>query len=142
MLPSCHFMVQGSVLVPGEIQPDGSCPRELARTNSLGYSTFNLDAFAILCRLAQENDVDLWHFATPQGSSLQKAIAYVTPYLLHPESWRRQQIRPFTADHIVFPGLAAVGLHSPKLLHLYGQLPREHSAWVLLVDWIVRAEEK
>src|SRR5581483_9184957 len=50
-----------SYLVPTEIQPDGSCPREEARTNSLSYSSMNLDAFANLCRLAQLNGVDLWH---------------------------------------------------------------------------------
>jgi hypothetical protein len=38
-------------LVPGQIQPDGSCPREEARTQSLGYSAMNLDAFSIICRL-------------------------------------------------------------------------------------------
>jgi len=35
-------------LVPEEIRLDGSCPREEARTNSLGYSNMNLDAFAVL----------------------------------------------------------------------------------------------
>ncbi|MGH9668049.1 MAG: alginate lyase family protein [Bryobacteraceae bacterium] len=130
-----------TVLVPGEIQPDGSCPRELARTNSLSYSAYNLDAFSVLCRLAQENDVDLWHFQTANGISLAKAVAYVTPYLQHPETWRAKQIGPFNAGRVVFPGLAGAGLHSQKVLDVYRQLPRENSAWVLLVDWIVRAEQ-
>lgn len=40
-------------LVPSQIRPNGICPREEARTNSLSYSCFNLDAFAVICRLAQ-----------------------------------------------------------------------------------------
>ncbi|SPE43576.1 conserved hypothetical protein [Candidatus Sulfopaludibacter sp. SbA3] len=68
-------------LVPSEIQPAGSCPREEARTNSLGYSSMNLDAFAVLCRLAQINRVDLWHFRTPQGIGVEKSFQYLLPYV-------------------------------------------------------------
>src|SRR5215813_11399136 len=50
------------VLVPGEIEPDGSCPREEARTNSLGYSAMNLDAFSVVCRIADVHGVNLWPF--------------------------------------------------------------------------------
>ncbi|MGA8597317.1 MAG: alginate lyase family protein [Bryobacteraceae bacterium] len=66
-------------LVPAEIRPDGSCPREEARTNSLSYSCFNLDAFAVICRLAQMNGVDLWHFRSPQGAGVETAFHYLTP---------------------------------------------------------------
>ncbi|MEO7144102.1 MAG: alginate lyase family protein [Bryobacteraceae bacterium] len=128
------------VLIPGEIEPDGSCPLELARTNSLSYSAFNLDAFAVLCRLAQESGVDLWRFRTAKGIGVARAFTYLTPYVLNPGAWKRQQIHPFTAGNIVFPGLAAVGLRSAELLEAYRRLPRVNSAWILLVDWIVRAD--
>jgi hypothetical protein len=119
-------------LVPTEIQPDGSCPREEARTRSLSYSTFNLDAFAVICRLAQVNGVDLWPGVMP-------AIDYLMPYVLHPETWRKQQITPFEKDRIVFPGLAAVGTKSRKLMEMYLSLPRALSSpWVLLVDLIAK----
>jgi hypothetical protein len=119
-------------LIPTEIQPDGSCPREEARTRSLSYSTFNLDAFAVICRLAQVNGVDLWPGVMP-------AIDYLMPYVLHPETWRKQQITPFEKDRIVFPGLAAVGTKSRKLMDTYLGLPRALSSpWVLLVELIAR----
>ena len=56
-----------SYLVPTEIQPDGSCPREEERTNSLSYSAMNLDAFSVLCRVADTNGVKLWHYRTSRG---------------------------------------------------------------------------
>jgi hypothetical protein len=120
-------------LVPTEIQPDGSCPREEARTRSLSYSTFNLDAFAVICRLAQVNGVDLWPGVMP-------AIDYLMPYVLHPETWRKQQITPFEKDRIVFPGLAAVGTKSRKLIETYLGLPRALSSpWVSLADLIAKS---
>ncbi len=119
-------------LVPTEIRPNGSCPREEARTNSLGYSGFNLDAFATICRLAQVAGVDLWH------SRVETAFDYLIPYVLHPSTWPRQQISPFNPSSIVFPGLAGIGLPSPKLLTAYNQLPRAKTPWVQFVDLLIR----
>lgn len=130
-----------AVLVPGQIRSDGSCPREEARTRSLSYSVFNLDAFSVLCRLAQVRGVDLWHFRAPSGVGLDKAVAYLTPYVVHPEGWRKEQIAKFDANGIVYPGLAGLGLRSQELLRVYHALPRAKSAWVVLTDLIVRAEE-
>lgn len=128
-----------SYLVPHEIQKDGSCPREEARTQSLSYSTFNLDAFAVLCRQAQCAGVDLWHFRTAEGVGVQTAIDYLMPYVLEPAKWKKQQITAFAPDRIVFPGLAAVGLSSDSLLKTHKGLPRAaNSPWVAFVDLIVR----
>jgi len=126
-------------LVPREIQPDGSCPREEARTQSLGYSTFNLDAFSVLCRAAQCAGVDLWNYRTADGVGVRTAIDYLMPYVLEPAKWKKQQITAFAADRIVFPGLAAVGLSSDSLMKTYKGLPRAaNSAWVSFVDLVVR----
>jgi hypothetical protein len=125
-------------LVPTEIQPDGSCPREEARTNSLGYSTMNLDAFAVLCRIAETNGVNLWSFKGPAGVGVAQAFAYLIPYLQHPETWRKRQISRFSPAGAVFPGLAGLGLHSPELLAAYQALPRSTSPWVQFVDLVVR----
>ena len=127
-------------LVPTEIRPDGSCPREEARTNSLGYSCFNLDAFSVLCRIAQVRGTDLWGFVAPNGGSVAKACDYLLPFILHPDTWRHQQITPFKPDTVVFPGLTGVGLHSRKLLDAYGKLPHAKLAWDQLIDVIVRTD--
>ena len=124
-------------LVPEEIRADGSCPREEARTNSLGYSNMNLDAFAVLCRVAATNGVRLWDFTTPKGIAVQRAFEYLLPYLLHPENWKKQQISKFSADGTIWPGLAGVGLHSERLLEAYRTLPRGNSPWVQFVNLVV-----
>ncbi|MGD0773241.1 MAG: alginate lyase family protein [Candidatus Solibacter sp.] len=125
-------------LVPEEIRPDGSCPREEERTNSLGYSNMNLDAFAVLCRIAATNGVRLWEFATAKGIGVQRAFDYLLPYLLHPENWKKQQISRFSADGTVWPGLAGAALQSPRLLDAYRTLPRGNSPWVQFVDLVVK----
>lgn len=119
-------------LVPKEIQPDGSCPREEARTNSLSYSAMNLDAFSVLCRVAAINGVDLWH------GGVEKAFLYLLPFVTHPEAWKKQQISKYNADGTIFPGLAGAGLNSEKLLAAYRTLPRSRSPWVTWVDLVVR----
>ena len=37
------------VLLPGQMAPDGSFPKELARTKPYSYSIFNFDAMTMLC---------------------------------------------------------------------------------------------
>jgi hypothetical protein len=56
------------------------------------YSLFNLDALACLCELAWHRGVDLWHFETPDGRSLGKAIAFMLPFLDNPYTWKWQQL--------------------------------------------------
>jgi hypothetical protein len=124
-------------LIPTEVKPDGSCPREEARTNSLSYSTMNLDGFSVLCRLGQMAGQDLWKFHTPEGIAIEKSFFYLLPYVLDPKSWPKQQIGPYTQDSVIFPGLAGLGLHSEKLLAAYRKLPRSTGPWVQLIDSIV-----
>jgi hypothetical protein len=108
------------VLVPTQIEPDGSCPREEARTNSLGYSAMNLDAFAVICRIAQVHGLDLW-------DGVRKAFTYLMPYVLHPENWKKQQISKWTAEGTIFPVLA--GLDA-------GGLPRAKTPWVHWIELV------
>ena len=125
-------------LVPGEIELDGSCPREEARTNSLGYSAMNLDAFSVVCRIAQINGLDLWTFRGPKGAGVQKSFHYLAPFIVHPTTWKKQQISKFNNDGTFFPGLAAAGLHDAELLAAYQALPRGSSPWTQLIDLVVK----
>jgi hypothetical protein len=124
-------------LVPEEIKPDGSCPREEARTNSLSYSVFNADAFAVLCRIAQSAGTDLWDYKSPKGGSYRQLVQYVAPFVAHPEKWKGQQISPFKSDSTVFLGLAGVGLKSRELLAEHRALPHANSAWITLIELIL-----
>jgi hypothetical protein len=110
------------VLVPTQIEADGSCPKEEARTNSLGYSAMNLDAFAVICRIAQTHGVDLWNYQGPKGS-VKTAFRYLLPYVKAPETWRKQQISKWTGESTIFPVLAG----------LDRGLPKAKTAWV---QWV------
>ncbi len=125
------------VLVPGEIRPDGSCPREEARTQSLSYSSMNLDAFSVVCRLGQTAGEDLWHYRAPTGVNVEKAFRYLMPYLLEPALWKKEQISSYNAGGHVFPGLAGVGLPAADLLAGYRKIGHDRSPWVQFVDLIV-----
>jgi hypothetical protein len=113
-----------------QIEPNGSLPREDARTTSLHYSCYALDAFATLARIAQLSGVDLWH-----SGNLPKAFAYVAPYVVDPGSWKKQQITPFN-DNPIFVGLAAAALPSPELKALHDKMNPPEDVWGALANAI------
>jgi hypothetical protein len=81
--------------IESQIKPDGSQPFEMARTKSLGYCVMNLTGFFLLADLGNKIKVDLWHYESPSGASLQKAYTYLMPYLTREKAWPHQQIVPF-----------------------------------------------
>ena len=83
--------------------------------------------------------LDLWHFRTGKGIGVEKAFAYLTPYMSQPDRWKKEQITKYSADGYVFPGLAGIGIPSPELLAAYLKLPRSQSGWIQLVDILVRS---
>jgi hypothetical protein len=76
-----------------QIEPDGSMPRELARTISEHYTHFNIQAFFHLAGLAERVGVDLWRYETPDGRSIRKALEYVLPVLKGERRWEHKQLR-------------------------------------------------
>jgi Alginate lyase len=124
-------------LVPEEIRPDGSCPREEARTQSLSYSSMNLDAFSVVCRLGEMDGQDLWHYRAPNGVGVEKAFHYLAPYLLDPVKWKKEQMTSYSAGGHIFPGLAGIALPSPELLADYRKINHDRSPWIQFIDLIV-----
>lgn len=76
-----------------QIEPNGSQPRELARTLSFNYSIFNLRALCDLASLGQNADVDLWHYQTSDGRCILGALKFVAPYADPAKAWPYKQIR-------------------------------------------------
>jgi len=81
-----------------QIEPDGKQPLELERTAALGYSTFNLQAWAMLANIAAYRKADIWHYTTKDGRSISKAIDYLVPYVIDKKQWPYQQINPYKAS--------------------------------------------
>ena len=61
--------------------PDGSFPRELARTKPYGYSLFNLEAMATICQILSTPDDNLWTFELADGRGMRRAMEFMVPYI-------------------------------------------------------------
>lgn len=79
-------------ILPEQMAPDGSFPRELERTKPYGYSIFQVDNLALLTEVLSTNQHDLWQVSLPGDRSMRKALDFLYPYLLEKEKW------PFGAD--------------------------------------------
>jgi hypothetical protein len=89
------------------IEPDGRQPAELARTQSFGYSVFDLSALFTLARLVEHVDVDLWNYTTEDKRCLRVALDYLAPYTDPAKKWPHEQIH-----EISFGGLATLLRHA------------------------------
>ena len=76
-----------TVLVPNQIAADGSFPQELRRTKPYSYSLFNLEAMTAVCQILSTPADNLWTFQLPDGRGVQKAVAYLFPYIKDKKSW-------------------------------------------------------
>jgi len=85
------------VLLPRQMTNDGSFPLELARTKPYGYSIFQADNVATLCRLLSTPAEDFWKFTLPDGRTPRQAVDFIYPYLANKNKWladgRRQDIQ-------------------------------------------------
>jgi Alginate lyase len=100
------------------IEPDGQQPEELERTKGLHYSVFNLSALAVLARIGEQVDVDLWNYETKDGGSMRRALDFVMPYLAGEKKWPHQQIERWhvsTSDAGLF-ALASKRYSNPRFL--------------------------
>jgi hypothetical protein len=115
-------------LLPQQLGPDGSFPRELSRTKPFGYSIFQLDNVALLTEVLTRPGENLWPFALPDGRSIAQAVAFLAPCLEDRERW------PFAHDVAHFddwpirqPALLLAGyrLGRPDYLALWRRLPAD-----------------
>ncbi len=75
-----------------QIETNGAMPREQARTRSMHYSIYNLQAFITLARIGDKVGINLWDYQSPDGRGIQKAIDYLIPFLLQQQTWNFQTI--------------------------------------------------
>jgi hypothetical protein len=70
----------GPSRIATQVAPDGSLPEELSRTRALHYTVFALQPATGVADLGACVGVDVWGYASPDGRSLRRAVAFVAPY--------------------------------------------------------------
>ena len=95
-----------------QIEPDGRQPLELVRTKAWSYSTGNLAGLMSLAKLGECVGADLWHYETPDGRSIRKALDYLAPFALGEKKWPHQQLGGWSAEGFP-PLLRQAVLHYP-----------------------------
>jgi beta-galactosidase len=117
-----------TVFVPEQMAEDGSFPKELARTKPYGYSIFQLDNMATLCQVLSRPDDNLWTFTLADGRGIQKAMAYLYPFLADKSKWpRKPDVQawegwPAREPSLLFAGLA---LGRQSYADLWEKLPAD-----------------
>jgi hypothetical protein len=131
------FALYRDYIFPRQIRKDGSAPREEARTRSLSYSVFNLEAYAMTCRIAQVQGVDLWSLQAKNGATIATVIDYLAPYLTDPRKWNKEQIVDFQNTGLYSLAFAGMGLKKPEYVALFRKVEHPEGAWMAFVDLIV-----
>ena len=112
-------------LLPNQMAPDGSFPKELTRTKPYSYSIFNFDVMAGLCQSLKGLEPDPTQFRLPDGRGLEKAAGFLYPYLKDKREWKwAKDVEHFDALPVRSPGLLFAGLanHEQRLLDLWKTL--------------------
>jgi hypothetical protein len=79
-----------------QMNAEGYFPLELARTTSMHYSTFVLEAFVCIASMAEKNGVDFWNLQPTAGKSLKKGIETLLQHIDGNKAWTWQQIKPYS----------------------------------------------
>ena len=130
-----------TVLIPNQQAPDGSFPEELRRTKPYGYSIFNLDAMAIIAQTLTTREDNLWKWRLPDGRGMQKAMAYMYPFLADKKKWplppdvMYDKEWPVRQPCLIFAGLA---LDRPEYLALSRKLETDPTVEEVLRNLPVR----
>jgi hypothetical protein len=112
--------------IDSQIDAAGKMQLELDRTNGLGYSTFNLQAWFRVATLAQHAGINLWQYVNPRGASIRTALDWLLPYALGQKTWTYQQIGEYNKNNL-YPLLsqAAVVYKEANYATLAGQVQPE-----------------
>jgi len=130
-----------TVLLPGQLSPDGSFPQELRRTKPYGYSLFNLEAMAATCQILSTREENLWTFELPDGRGMRKAMAYMAPYIKDKRSWplpkdvMYDDRWPMRQSSLLFAGLT---LNRADYLDLWERLPADSNVEEVTRNFFIR----
>jgi len=119
----------GPKRIATQIEPDGRQPLELARTKGFGYSSMNLRAMFELASFGSRAGVDLWHYQTPDGRGIRKALDFLAAYVDPAKPWPYAQLGGVTDGDRMGLGIllrrAALAYHDAHYEQLLDRLPAQ-----------------
>lgn len=118
--------------IQSQLKEDGSQPHELARTLSWNYSSMNLEGFFELAFLAENVQIDLWNYTTPDNKSIKKAFTWMLPFAKGTQPWQHEQIKKM--DKEGYTKMAAVAAWKYPDVDTNG-LKLQASDMILLTGW-------
>jgi hypothetical protein len=130
-----------TVLVPNQMDKNGSFPQELRRTKPYAYSLFNLEALAVICQILSTPEDNLWKFETADGRGIGRAMEYMTPYISEKKSFpfkpdvMYDQEFPMRQNSLLFSGLA---LNRPEYIELWKRLPPDSNVEEVIRNFFIR----
>ena len=99
-----------------QLDLQGRQPLELARTNSLNYSIFNLTAYLYLAQLGQAAGVDVWKLSTTDGKTIASALHAIAPYADPNKPWPQVDLQNGDRAKLVALLVQALQLREDPLL--------------------------
>jgi hypothetical protein len=121
-----ELLEESKARIDSQIDKEGKMQLELDRTNGLGYSTFNIQAWFKVAVLGDRAGVDLWNHKNSEGISIRTALDWLRPYAMGEQKWNYQQIGGYNKNTIY--GLllqAAAKYKEPKYLSYADSIKKE-----------------
>lgn len=130
-----------TVIVPNQIEKDGSFPQELRRTKPYGYSLFNLEALAAICQILSTPEENLWKFEAADGRGIGLTMSFMYPYMRDKKSWPRppdvmyDNEWPMRQSSLLFTGIA---LNRPEYVDTWKTLRADSGVEEVIRNFFIR----
>jgi hypothetical protein len=130
-----------TVLLPNQLAADGSFPEELRRTKPYGYSLFNLEALATVCRILSTPHDNLWAFTLADGRNMSRAMEFMTPFIRAKKTWPAKPDVMYDAEWPMRQNsllFASWGLKRPEYLELWKNLRADSTVEEVIRNFFIR----
>jgi len=136
----CKEFFKHTVL-PDQIDNEGIFKDEITRTKPYSYSLFNLEAFALICKLLSTNEENLWNYATKEGKSLKIVFDFMFPFIVDKTKWPYPpdiayfEKLPVRGSALLFGGIA---YNKSKYLEIWKTLKSDPKEQELIRTFVIR----
>lgn len=119
-----------TVLLPNQMDTNGSFPMELKRTKPYGYSLFNIDIMAAICQILSNEKENLFEYKLEDGRGMEAALNFIYPFIEDKSKWILEpdvmywDEWPVRHPSLLFGGLALKNKNYLKLWKKLDPLPK------------------